>query len=868
MANLISAQTGNFTSSSTWQTVDSTSELDSEAGSTAVSTSNLDSSTFVPTAITVDGVALKFSARAASPTGTFTVTLRDSTTSTDVDSVTVNVSDLPAPPGNCWIFFKFGSTHTLSGTDSYLIRVACSNTGSQVILFRNATSNNWSRKLRTTTTQAPAANNHLVISNQFTGAGTSTAVTVTMDNTASTTWGPSSVGTQGVVVGGNGTLTFGTSSSTNYNFTWRGYFLISGGGTVNVGTSGTRIPSSSSVTLQMDSASNGDSFLKPDAGGTLNIYGASKTGYSYLTADAASSATSVTVNDTTGWQNSDVLAFSPTDTNRTHYESKSVASSGGISGSTVTLASGLGVAHSGTGILAAFVLNLTRNVTLSSKSTSNKGNLWVPAAGGTVYIECCQFDGSTMGSNSANLRPVDLQMTTNTVTLKNCAFQQSTTGSQSNTNLIHISGGTANNCTLDTLVIYDWISNMVTVNTKTSGSSIVINNCIGMNQENNGGSTFGIASANVTVTNNISISASALNNGPGISYYNSDLSSWTMTDPTKFSGNQVWYAENEGFGFGSSANGSGFSIAIQNCIAARCQRSGFDFGGVFFRSAIMDNCKSFGNGVAGAGYNVYVSANACAYLEIRNSLLASDTAYTSTVGIMGPYTNFNGGGNFIVRLYNCTLGVATGIYTTHATADMYMVFPNQMNMQVYADKTAFGSSTLLFNLTDANQQLNDGGIDLASSFVRCQDYGQTSGDHRSFFPQGNIKIDSSVYHTSAPSQKLTPSQASYKLRSGVQQASVSNGVGRNVSVWVRKSKASTGDSADYNGNQPRLFVRRNDALGITSDTVLTTASSAIGNWEQLTGTAVASPPEDGAVEMWVDCDGTTGFISVDDWSIS
>src|SRR5437016_871036 len=144
MADLIACATGNFTTNTTWQTVDSASLLDSEAGTTAISTSNLDSSTFTPANTPIDGVALKVNARAASPTGTFTVTLKNSTSSGNREgAVTVNVSDIPANAKNGWVFFKFTSAPTPNGSDLYFIRVVCSSTGSQVTLNRNATSNNW-----------------------------------------------------------------------------------------------------------------------------------------------------------------------------------------------------------------------------------------------------------------------------------------------------------------------------------------------------------------------------------------------------------------------------------------------------------------------------------------------------------------------------------------------------------------------------------------------------------------------------------------------------------------------------------------------------------------------------------------------------
>jgi len=71
------------------------------------------------------------------------------------------------------------------------------------------------------------------------------------------------------------------------------------------------------------------------------------------------------------------------------------------------------------------------------------------------------------------------------------------------------------------------------------------------------------------------------------------------------------------------------------------------------------------------------------------------------------------------------------------------------------------------------------------------------------------------------------------------------------------------DGAAYNGNQPRLIQRANAALGQSSDVVLATYSSAGGSWNQLSA-STSTPTDDGCFEIIVDCDGTAGWINVDD----
>jgi hypothetical protein len=83
-----------------------------------------------------------------------------------------------------------------------------------------------------------------------------------------------------------------------------------------------------------------------------------------------------------------------------------------------------------------------------------------------------------------------------------------------------------------------------------------------------------------------------------------------------------------------------------------------------------------------------------------------------------------------------------------------------------------------------------------------------------------------------------------------------------VKVWVWKAAA-------YDGDEPRLILKRNYAAGVTSDTVLDTMTAAVETWEQLSG-VVTAPSEDTVYEVVVDCaDGTAAghYINVDDWTV-
>jgi hypothetical protein len=44
-------------------------------------------------------------------------------------------------------------------------------------------------------------------------------------------------------------------------------------------------------------------------------------------------------------------------------------------------------------------------------------------------------------------------------------------------------------------------------------------------------------------------------------------------------------------------------------------------------------------------------------------------------------------------------------------------------------------------------------------------------------------------------------------------------------------------------------------------------TAAVGNWELLTGTS-APVSENAVLEVYVDCDGTAGWINTDDWGVA
>jgi len=131
-----------------------------------------------------------------------------------------------------------------------------------------------------------------------------------------------------------------------------------------------------------------------------------------------------------------------------------------------------------------------------------------------------------------------------------------------------------------------------------------------------------------------------------------------------------------------------------------------------------------------------------------------------------------------------------------------------------------------------------------------------------YIKRGSVAYETTTYRTTSPSQKLTPASATIKLFTGNRHVPVVDGAAaKTVGCYMRKN-------AGYNGNAPRIMLRRNRQLGVTTDTVVATATlTNADTWYSVSG-ALPVATDDGVYEVYVDCDGTAGNIFVDDWSIT
>ena len=747
-----------------------------------------------------------------------------------------------------------------------------------------ASAQEFSRLIRTTTEAAPAAGDQMIVSKQFTGAGASTAVTITMDNTASTIFGSASY-TESVEVSGGGVLTWGTSSSTNYLLTVAGNVHIHDTGTWNMGTSGTRIPATSTAVLAFSVGTNVDSGFVAQPGSIVNCYGnivtadstlmtVSRGGYcttsgtavtgvtgqsfvgltgtivinsvSYtissvtnatsltLTGSAgtqstpvawthAGTAATLTVASTSGWSANDSLGIAST--SQTYTDCENIAISTVDSATQVTLASALTKNHSGDSPTQAEVINLTRNVKIRGSSTSLQAYVYIQTTS-TVNLSYVEF--YWLGSATTNKRGINIQTTTGSCTIIGCTVHDCVVAG-SITAYLTSSGSNHNNISITYTHTYNVICSFYLA--PTTGTSLTFDHCVWMYNGSANSRIAFVEDLGGTFTNITVVGAS--NNGiflggEAFHAFGNGYITGTFSDITAHS--------NVGIGiYLMTMNGEWIvGGTISNLKSWRNLATGIFFPGT---NVILNGVTCFGN--ASCGVNIGSPNANC---TIRNGVFASDLAFNSQYGL---YCGITMGTSLVVE--TCTFGVVSGIYKAHTVCDVYGYYTIT---RVALNNCILASSTEVY-ITQYTTDRN--------TLVTSQKHDQTVGLHKRWERFGTAIIDTTTYRTASPAETLTPNNATYKFNSSpTQPVAVDAGQTITPTVYVYKS-------ASYNGNQPRLIVKANPAVGITSDTVLATASGGTGSWLTLTGTTAAAT-DDGALVFYVDCDGTAGTVTVDDWS--
>lgn len=830
MATLLACANGNFTDAATWALCSSAAEDDNENNFQAVSAgASTVYANFTPGVITVDGIALKISAVGSlTPVGTATISLRNTVANVDVASVTVNISDL-LMNGTLinvypeWTFFKFSAPILLLAATTYAVKIVTSGSATQFNITFSGVGGSISRQLRTTTTQAPATGDKLLVSGELTGAGTGNTLIVTMNNTNSTVFGMVSVGRRGV-------FAYGIAASTNYTLFLSGItptngvkhaIVVGTGGTFTMGTAGSPIPSTSTATLTINTTSTGG-FGVDCYGGTIEMCGQAKKAWTTLTATANSGQAVLTVVSTTGWAVGDVLAIAGTSLSSDQTEEKIILT---VDSSTqVTLTTNLSNTHLAANTARGDAVNtpvgnVTRNVKIQGGSATNSTFIRVYFGSLTMRYIQCRFIGTNFGGIATAIYTNGLPGPT--VSIKDCAIHEVTNQTIFICILLGSTYITTPSILIDNNLIYNstsgGTSNFHIYLETTPAIITVTNNCmikghwLGINMNDVGG----------VITGNL------VSNCQGPCYQMSEANAQINS----FDSNIGMYSRSNG---GLLINNNLFGT-ISNCSFGRGLDMGLYLNG-YGNGLIINNCKIFGN----TNKNLYVRTSTHGNIEFNNCAIYGESTFTSTNGLLtdlaGEYLRFN----------NC-------VFATHT---------NDINIStLMPGVTIILNNCLLSSATEVTGTLSN------NSFVASSYHDQVSTAHKTWKTAGIISSDTTIFLVTTPSMRLTPSSATFKLESSGNKGGwlVPVTVGTVVTFSVNVRKSVVGDGTAYNGSQPRLIVKSNYGAGILTHTVLATGVSANGTWEKLTGTTVPATAY-GILEFIVDCDGTAGWINIDDVS--
>ena len=842
MAKRASIATGNFTTAGTWGLIDATMYGQAETNAVVCPTaySNVArSAQYTPGAITVSHIGVKLAVRTGT-TGTITVHIASSThVEIAGTAVTINTADLPvaatADANGGWHFFKLATPVALSAATLYEVEAKTSS-ASQVSLFASAATSGMSLALlQAATTGAPAAGDDLFIVGEYTGAGTSNSFTVTMDNTAATDFGSAPTAANsllgpGLAICSKGTLTVGTTAATAYLLKMSNSIIVYSGGTWNEGTTGTPMPRDSSFVLTFDCGANVDYGFTVRNLGTLNRQGQSRTSGKLidrckLNTDEAANSTSLGVDTDTGWLDNDVIAVAST--TRTAGQSEVGAMNGAAGASSLTVdgfaGTGGGIlnAHSGTSPTQAEVILLTRNIRWEGASASLQAYVDIKA---TATVDCDWAEFKWLGSATANKRGVDVATTTGNFNMQYCSLHNFEVSSSRGLNVSSASG---NNITFSNNVTF-FIQQTHFVNVATSGNYTISDNIFIYNTSS-ATDLITLADIGISYTNNTSVS------GTG---YGLNLTQGTASIGT-LSGCNIHSCTNGGLAMVGGSSGK--TGTISSFTVWRCNATGIFVNVDEVGELIFDTFSIFGCNTA----SITFSSITVGRIVLESITSSGDSTFSTTNGIYLFNPN-NVVGELIVN--SCDFSTVTGIKTAHT---------NDINVSGNTFARILANNCILAGTNEVTGQSN-----LATgSIISSQKTDQIAGNHKTWVKYGNIARETTTVHTGSQSVKLTPNNASNKLEGPSFKIAVANGATLTPTVYVY-------EDASYNGARARLILKRNDAIGVTSDTVIDTATaSSDAAWEALTGTTAAAT-DDGVMEFVIDCDGTAGNLFVDSFTVA
>lgn len=811
----------NFTAS-TWKVIDSATLSLSEAYSYATNTSYTSGTNFTPGAITVEGIILWLRG-VNNNSGKLSAEIYNATSASSVvgTEVEINVSDLfsmsptVTSTNQCGgaFYLKFSSSVTLAAATNYNIRVKSSVSSS--VYLNSVSSSNWSRGLVTSTTAAPSASDNLFILAPFTTTSTPSTVVCTMNNTSSTVFGS-------VQVSGFGKVELENLASTDYvlKIANGGLYKNYTNGISEFGTSSSRVQSTSSILLELQSSSSGGNGLDIRSPSVFKMYGASKTRKAKLNSNASAGATSLTTDISTGWLNGDEIAIANTTRASNSFDKKALTAN--ASGTTLTITA-IATAKEGTSPVQADLGNCTSNAKIYGSSATNTAYVVgdINSFRGGYSFEFDQVEFRYFGSATANKHGISFLGQSTNIKIKDCAFHDLSSSAR-----VIYSNNTHGDFEATGNIIYGGSYAVDIISSPTIAATSKLNDNLTI------GASTGIALGRSTALNNNSNGLEIKNNTcNGHSTYGMQIISnnWNPTN--------VNFDNNTSYGC-SGSGGISLSSLNSNLGSMTAYRCSTGLTSSYMGSTVISNYTSFGCTNRGLVLNAAVTGN----------IYFKQITINAGTGEVCPQGLYFGGSFHNVYFGNFQIGTTT----THSTTDITIGSTVTGNI-VFIDGS-LGSTTKIQSLTNIDK----------GSFISIQKDGGTSGNDFSYGPYGTISNDSTIYDTSPRSLRLTPSNATTSQISPLFSVNLVSGQAATMAIKVRKSVV--GDGAAYNGTmQPKIWMKANPSAGSSfdSDTLMATATAASdGAWEELT-LSIPTASDNTAVSFYLEAIGTAGWVNVD-----
>lgn len=753
--------------------------------------------------------------------GTYTIASTPTTTTFTYAKVNANVGSTAVTPLGVATTVTTVSNKALTSNIATLTTAA---THGFTVNSLTVTNKSLTNNLATITTSA--AHNFQIINQVYVNIGDAT-----FDGLQTVVWCPSSTTFQFQKTAANVTSTGASGTATC------GPTVVVAGvdatfnGTYNILT----VPSTTTFTYVKVAADVGSTA----ASGTATLL---KERYTRLAVDRAAGGAAVTFVNGTGWSGADQIITVSTTRTSAETETRLIGSN---TGSACTVTANFTNAHSGTTTamtatpnqdLRAEVMNLTRNVKIGGLTTTNSTHIFVDH---TSTVNCSYTEFYFWGANVTDRAGFSVKtsaagLTTGSFTMNWCSIHENAAAGYG----VYFDTSTIDFITITNSNFYSLGQAAIAFVVATTGSTFTFDNLTSMRCGNSSAAhgLFLMNDTGYSITNCMSLAGNV-----GFTFSETNAQIMTIQN--------IIMHTNDTTGFNLGAVNGTHDGTLAYIYAWRNNSSGMDIS-ANVRDFLITNFFAFGNTTQN-----FSQTSRNENMTWRNIYSDAGTTLTTASG----WAIGTGGVALNMVMQNWFFSVNQ----SHATADLSIAGTISTYVEIKGNNVALSGTTPISNISTALIEWSKIGITRWTA---------AAGVHRTFYSYGTILSDTVRFKTASPSEQLSPTAISpttaprLKLESSPKRCAINSANNTTVSVWVRTSVI--GDGATYNGSRARLILKANPGSGISEDMILATATVASdGAFEQLSGTT-PTVTDDAVLEFVVDCNGTAGWINVDDWAVT